>query len=129
LATYNALRKIAATEFADVVVSAQVLSLPTGDPLKLRLDLVDHSLLDVFLSSSGRYSYHWERRLIAAGDLYRHDNAPHDRWRHVATFPRHFHDGSEGNVVESYLDPNPEHAIRQVLAFVRQKLISSPPMT
>lgn len=79
---YNALRDLAATEFADVVVSAQVLSLPTGDPLKLRLDLVDHSLLDVFLSSSGRYAYHWERRLIAAGDLYRHDNAPHDRWRH-----------------------------------------------
>lgn len=52
LATYTALRKIAAAEFADLVVSAQVLSLPTGDPLKLRLDLVDHSLLDVFLSST-----------------------------------------------------------------------------
>jgi len=122
LTTYNALGEIAAAEFADIVVSAQVLCLPTGDPLKLRLDLVDHSLLDVFLSSSGRYSYHWERRLIAAGDLYRHDNTPHDWWRHVATFPRHFHDGSEGNVVESHLDPNPEHAIRQVLTFVRQKL-------
>lgn len=121
---YNALRKIAVTEFADVVVSAQVLSLLTGDPLKLRLDLVDHSFLDVYLSSSGRYSYHWERRLLAAGDLYRYDNAPHERWRHVATYPRHFHDGSEGNVVESHLDPRPEQALRQVLAFVRQKLIT-----
>jgi hypothetical protein len=121
---YNALREIAAAEFADVIVGAQVLSLPTGDPLKLRLDLVDHSLLDVYLSSSGRYSYHWERRLTAAGGLYRHDNAPHDRWRHVATFPRHFHNGSEGNVAESYLDSDPEQAIRQVLTFVRQKLIT-----
>lgn len=39
LATDNALRKIAATEFAALVVSAEAPSLPTGDPLKLRLDL------------------------------------------------------------------------------------------
>jgi hypothetical protein len=122
LATYNALREIATAEFADLVVNAQILCLPTGDPLKLRLNLVDDSLLDVYLSSSGRYSYHWDRRLTPAGDLYRHDNAPHDPWRRVATFPRHFHDGNENNVIESHLDPNPERAIHEVLTFVRQKL-------
>jgi hypothetical protein len=87
--------------FGDVVVNTRIVSLPTGDPLKLRLDIVDGSLLDVFISVTGRYSYHWERRLIGKGDLYRHDNAPHNRWRHVATFPMHFHDGNENNVVES----------------------------
>lgn len=100
---YRSQRTVALNEFDDIVVSAQIISLPTGDPLKLRLDIVDGSLLDVFISVSGRYSYHWERRLSMAGDLYRHDNAPHGRWRHVATFPRHFHVGSDATVVESHL--------------------------
>lgn len=96
--TYAKLKAIALAEFRDIVDDAQVMTLPTGDPLKLRLDVVDGSLIDVFLSASGKYSYHWERRLTAAGDLYRHDNAPHGKWRAVATFPKHFHNGSEDNV-------------------------------
>lgn len=122
---YRALRTIALNEFADVVISAQVISLPTGDPRKLRLNLVDGSLLDVFVSVSGRYSYHWERRLIPRGDLYRHDNAPHNKWRHVATFPKHFHDGSESNVVESHISDDPEDAMREFLAFVRHKMLNN----
>jgi hypothetical protein len=43
LATYRALGMIALNEFADVVVHARIISLPTGDPLKLRLDIVDGS--------------------------------------------------------------------------------------
>jgi len=50
------LATIALDEFADVVVGTQIISLPTDDPLKLRLDIVDGSLLDVFISTSGRYS-------------------------------------------------------------------------
>ena len=46
--TYNRLATIALNEFSDIVVNAQVFALPTGDPLKLRLDIVDGSLLDVF---------------------------------------------------------------------------------
>jgi hypothetical protein len=126
LAIYRALRTIALNEFAEVVVSAQILSLSTGDPLKLRLDLVDGSLLDVFISVSGRYAYHWERRLISRDDLYRHDNAPHGKWRHVATFPKHFHDGSESKVVESQISDDPKDAMREFLTFVRHKLLSMP---
>jgi hypothetical protein len=126
LTTYEALKTIALNEFADVVVNAQIVTLPTGDPLKLRLDIADSSLLDVFISDSGRYSYHWERRLTAGGDLYRHDNAPHDRWRHVTTFPKHFHDGSESNVAESLISDDPEKAVREFLTFVRRKLLSMP---
>lgn len=88
LTTYRVLITIALNEFSDVVVKAQIISLPTGDPLKLRLDITDGSLVDVFISMSGRYSYHWERRLIDRDDLYRHDNAPHHRWRDVTTFPK-----------------------------------------
>ncbi|HKZ82075.1 MAG TPA: DUF6516 family protein [Anaerolineae bacterium] len=124
--TYRALRQIALNEFADLVVNARIVALPTGDPLKLRLDIVDGSLLDVFLSVSGRYSYHWDRRMTPAGDLFRHDNAPHHRWRAVSSFPKHLHYGAEGNVVESTLSDDPPTALREFLSFVRQKLLSVP---
>ena len=52
------LQAIALAEFADIVDQARVLTLSTGDPLKLRLDVVDGSLIDIFLSESGKYSYH-----------------------------------------------------------------------
>ena len=121
---YRALRQISLRDFPDIVLQAQILLLPTGDPHKLRIDIVDGSFLDVFISVSGRYSYHWERRLIPAGDLYRHDNAPHRRWRHVATFPKHFHNGAEDRVVESYLNDDSREALRECLDFVRCRLLS-----
>ena len=121
---YDRLAQMARGEFGDVVLRTRRLYLPTGDPLKLRLDIVDQSALDVWRSTGGRYSYHWERRHIGAGDLFRYDNAPHKRWRHIASFPHHFHDGAEDVTVESHLSLDPEEALRQVLAFVRAKLMN-----
>jgi hypothetical protein len=43
-------------------------------------------------------------------------------WRHISTFPKHFHNGSESNVTESLLSDEPENALREFLAFVRLKL-------
>lgn len=63
--------------------------------------------------------------MTAAGDLYRHDNAPHGKWRAVSTFPKHFHDGSEDRVEESQISDNPEQAPREFLSFVRSKLLDS----
>jgi hypothetical protein len=73
------------------------------------------------LKLSDRYSYHWERRAID-GTIYRHDNAPHKRWQSVETFPRHFHDGSEARVSESYISADPEEALREFLTFAREKM-------
>ncbi len=123
-AIYNTLIDIARSEFLDVVIDGTILTFPTGDPHKVRLDIADGSLLDIYLSMSGRYAYHWERRLIETGTIFRHDNAPHQRWRFVATFPKHFHNGSEENVTESFLDDSPPVALRQVLVFVRQILLA-----
>ncbi len=73
------------------------------------------------LEQSGRYSYHWERRAID-GSIYRHDNAPHQKWKSISTYPAHFHSGSETNVVESWISQLPEIALRQFLTFVRTQL-------
>ena len=109
------LRQIAEVEFVDIVVEAVI-----PDINELRIILTDGSFVDVWFSLKlqGRYSFHWERRALD-GKIYRHDNAPHKRWESVATFPRHFHDGSETNVSASYLSEVPEQALREFLAFVR----------
>ena len=40
----------------------------------------------------------------------------------MKTFPKHFHDGSEENVVGSDISDEPEEAVREFLTFVRRKL-------
>lgn len=112
------LREIAEVEFADIVAEVIV-----PDINELRIILSDGSIVDVWFSLklTDRYSYHWERRAID-GKIYRHDNAPHKRWQSVATFPRHFHDGSEAGVKESRISQLPKEALREFLAFVRDRL-------
>lgn len=112
------LADIAEIEFADIVVNAVVPGIN-----KLRIFVNDGSLIDVWFSLklNQRYSYHWERRAID-GTIYRHDNAPHLQWKSVTTFPKHFHDGSERNVLESHINDVPEQGLREFLTFVRSKL-------
>ncbi len=112
------LREVAEVEFSDLVIEAIV-----PDSNELRIILIDGSFIDVWFSLKlvERYSYHWERRAID-GSIYRHDNAPHSRWQTVATFPKHFHNGSEAHVVESDISENPEEALREFLAFARNMI-------
>jgi hypothetical protein len=86
---------------------------------------LDGSVIDVWFSLklSERYSYHWERRSID-GKIYRHDNAPHRKWQSVKTFPKHFHNGDENKVTESYISAIPSEALRTFLVFVRKKLLN-----
>lgn len=121
---YEELREIALHEFAEIVVHAEIQRLPTGDPRKLRLSIVDNSFVDIFVSITGRYSYHWGRASTAGSAIYRHDNAPHKAWRYIATFPKHFHNGSEENVTESTISSRPAEAIRSFCRFVLKKLQS-----
>jgi len=115
------LREIAEVEFSDIVKEAMI-----SDVNELRIMLKEGSFIDIWFSLKlvERYSYHWERRAID-GTVYRHDNAPHRRWNRVTIFPKHFHDGSETNVMASHLSEQPEKAIREFLIFV-QALIDVP---
>jgi hypothetical protein len=115
------LREIAEVEFTDIVVEATI-----PDINELRIILTDGSFVDVWcsLKLQGRYSFHWERRALD-GKIYRHDNSPHKRWESVATFPRHFHDGSKTNGSESHLSEIPEEALREFLSFVRASASAS----
>lgn len=119
---YESQRAMALSEFGDIITDENILRLPSGEALKLRLQLIDESFLEVNVSVSGRYSYHWERRLTGRADIYRFDNAPHSAWRRVATYPAHFHNGSDEQVETSDLSRDPSQAIWQVLTFIRRKL-------
>ncbi|MFB6272483.1 MAG: DUF6516 family protein [Salinibacter sp.] len=114
------LQRIAEVEFVDIVTD----TVPGLNQLRILLE--DGSYVDVWFSLKleGRYSYHWERKAID-GTIYRHDNAPHQRWQHVRTFPKHFHDGREDDVTESHLSDEPADSLREFLMFVRTNISST----
>ncbi len=117
---YEEFVQIAQTEFGDIVAHAETIGRRAGVALKLRFYLVDATTVDVWLSPDlNRYSYHWEQRAVR-GLLHRHDNAPDHP--NVATFPKHFHNGSEDAIEASYIPDEPAHALRFFLTFVRTRL-------
>lgn len=111
------LRRIAEIEFADIVVQSDGLG------SKLRILLTDTSFVDIWISRklSGRFGFHWERRHLD-GRIYRYDNFPDTNWSAVTTFPLHFHDGDQSNVVAAPFDPNLEQGFREFMAFVQQQM-------
>ena len=116
-AALGEIRLIAEVEFAPIVDYAE----PMG--AKLRLVLSDSSHVDVWLSRKlkGRFGFHWERRHID-GCFYRYDNFPNANWRNVSTYPRHFHDGSQDNVVASPFSQEIAQGFREFIAFAESKL-------
>lgn len=118
---YKGLLDIAISEYHAVVEKGVILYSQSGEPWKLRLTLYDGSFIDVYYSSTGKYSYHWERR-FQNGKIYRHDNAPHEKWKYIPGFPKHFHDGSETLVRPSVLSDEPEQALRDFLKFAVEQI-------
>ncbi len=109
---YSRLARIALSDFADIVENATVIE---G---KLRLIIKDGSFIDIWLSvkKEGIYAYHWERRSIDK-TIYRYDNLPDRQAKTLETYPKHFHDGTQDNIVASDLNDDPEEAIRILLEF------------
>ena len=118
---YLLLESIANT-YKEIVLETKIIKLPSGEPSKLRIELVDGSFADVWMSVSGKYSYHWDR-LGIDGTIYRYDNAPHKVWAYVETFPHHFHNGDNKTVIESDMDSNPDMQMKRFMDFVRESLL------
>ena len=112
------LEAVAQLEFADIVRETILY-----DVNSLRIILNDNSYIDLWFSlrRSGRFSFHWERT-TQDDTIYLHDNAPDAEWKHIATFPQHFHEGSQGQVKESYLNNDPLLALREFLVFAHLRL-------
>ncbi len=117
LAVYKELVFIAENEFADIVVVANIIFTPTHRAQKIRISLIDNSFIDIWLTLDGRYFYHWH-----SFEIYKHDNAPHEQWNFVSTFPKHCHDGSEKNVTASNIPDDYREGVRFFLQKVREKM-------
>lgn len=119
LEVYNALAEIAKTEYKNIVIRTTLIPKRAIGSAKLRIILKNNSFFDVWLSESGKYSYHWESR-AQTGKIYRHDNAPD--FPEIKTFPKHLHDGEDKNVKPSNLPDNPEKAFREILKYIKSNL-------
>jgi hypothetical protein len=115
--------EVVIADFSDIMVDTQLRLTPSGAVERLRIFLVDNTFIDIWLSLSRKYSYHWEQRHVR-GCIHRHDNAPHTKWKDVETFPKHFHDGNENNVKESLIPDEPVAAVGYFLSFVRSSIRS-----
>lgn len=113
---YRIICRAAETSYADIVHEASF----NND--YARIFLKDGSFLEVWLYRDGglteRHAFHWERTSVD-GKIFRHDNMPHRKWGRVETFPKHFHQGAEWNVVESHIPDEPLTAAEYFLNFAR----------
>ena len=116
---YNKLKNIVETDYKNIIIRSIILREKSVGSSKLRIFLKDHSFLDIWLSSTGKYSYHWEQR-AQRGLIYRHDNAPD--FPKIKTYPKHLHNGDEKNVRSSNISDDPQKAIRQILDYIKRKL-------
>lgn len=120
---YRQIKESVECKFSDILKSSELIQGTAGRIRKLRFYLIDNTFIDIWYSLDGSYSYHWEQRNIRDA-IYRHDNAPHKKWRKVSTFPKHCHDGSQLNVIESFLSDNCENAVEEFLQLVRERMIA-----
>ncbi len=119
LITYRMLEQITKTEFSDIINKTALIGGKSAQPNKLRVFLIDGSFLDVWLSEENDYSFHWEQRALR-GLIHRWDNAPDHP--EIESFPHHFHDGKENNILSSQLNNDMIDAFKEVLTFIRAKL-------
>jgi len=117
---YTEIQAIILSEFKELVKGIEVvLSRSSFGSSKIRCILNDNPFIDIFLSDSGRYSFHWERRVIN-GLIFRGDNAPDHH--EIQSFPKHFHTESDDNIVSSSIPDNHIEATRYFFNFVKSKL-------
>jgi hypothetical protein len=119
LETYYTLVDIARNSYPDIVSDVKLIGKRTRGSSKLRIIFKDSSFLDIWLSSSSKYSYHWEQR-AQRGIFYRHDNAPDHP--EVYTYPKHLHNGNEPSIQPSDISDNPEIALVYLLNMIREAL-------
>ena len=112
--------RIAEVEFETIVSFTETI----GE--KLRVQFIDGSFVDAYFSQTipGRFAFHWERRHLD-GTIYRYDNYPDTNWQSVSSFPYHFHDGYQDNVVSSPFPTEIIPAFCEFMNFVKKLLNKS----
>jgi len=115
--TIEDIKRIAEIEFSDIVKTASQID------FKLRIILINNSFVDVHLSQKlpDKFGFHWEC-MDKSKTFYRYDNFPDKNWQPIATFPYHFHNGSQDCVEASPFPLTPIDGFRAFMEFIRSKL-------
>lgn len=118
MTTLEDLQSIVKDRFLDIVI--EVLKSSSD---KLRLILKDKSFIDLRLSQKikNRFDFHWERRHLDQ-TIYRYDNFPGKRFKKLATFPFHFHQKQENQVIKSPFSKSLPKAFVDFMEFVRKNI-------
>ena len=89
---------------------------------KLRIVLKDKSFIDARISQTAhnRFDFHWERRHLDK-TIFRYDNFPDTRFKHLKSFPDHLHFQKEDTVVESKFRKSLPFAFIDFMKFVKEK--------
>lgn len=115
--TLENLARIAELEFSDIVeITLRMQN-------KLRILLTDASYIDVYLSQKieNKFGFHWETKDKDL-HIYRYDNFPNTKWRELSTFPYHFHNGSQENVILPPFKGDVVQEFTEFMEFVRDKI-------
>ncbi len=112
------LKEIIEEEFLDIVKD---VFKPSEE--KLRVILKDNSFIDIRLSQKikNRFDFHWERRQIN-GKIFRYDNFPDIHFKHLKSFPEHFHYQKENKVIEINFKKSPKQGFKDFMNFVKNYL-------
>ena len=104
-------------EFGDIVRSFDLKR------NKLRIFIIDDTYLDIFNSNNirNRWAFHWECRHIT-NEIHRHDNIPHQKWSNIKTFPWHYHQRLEINVIESEFTDDHLVNCRKMMKFIMDSI-------
>ncbi len=117
MSTIEDIKRIAEIEFSDIIKNTYQIE------CKLRIILSNNSFIDVYLSQTlpDKFGFHWECK-DRKGTIYRYDNFPDKKWRHVTTFPHHFHNGSQDTAEAAPFPLSAIAGFRAFMEFVRNKL-------
>ncbi|MBU4298975.1 hypothetical protein KJ636_02950 [Patescibacteria group bacterium] len=90
---------------------------------KLRVVLKDESFIDIRISQKvkNRFDFHWERGHIN-GNIFRYDNFPDTHFKHLKSFPFHFHYQKENKIIEVKFRKTLPSAFIDFMNFVKSYL-------
>ncbi|MCK5122958.1 MAG: hypothetical protein KAQ87_02315 [Candidatus Pacebacteria bacterium] len=114
------IEKIVQDNFLDIVTD---ILKPSEE--KLRIILKDESFIDARISQTvhNRFDFHWERRHLDK-TIFRYDNFPDTRFKHLKGFPCHLHFQKEDKVVEAKFRKSLPFAFVDFMKFVKEKFNS-----
>ena len=83
----------------------------------IRIGLQNNGFMDIFQSvkDEKKFAFHAQ---FPDGRIYRLDDRPERAYKRLATFPWHFHDGSENKVVKSPFSTLKSKALAQFFRYV-----------